>query len=147
VKKHLSVDVSGFLRGIEGGAQHIANAAMSALLKATWYTEEQAKGTHLFKDRSGRTRQSIKAKVNGWKSGFVKAGGAALFIENGTKAHVIRGNPYLRFTVNGQTLFRRMVHHPGTAPRPFMQEAADRGAVVFRLAAEHYVGEAIRRMR
>ena len=50
----------------------------------------------------------------------------------------------LRFEINGTVFFRRMVRHPGTAERPFMQHARDRGEVVAGYATEYYLDQAIR---
>lgn len=128
---------AGFVQAVE--------LAGRAAVKAT---EKAAKGTTLFKDRSGDTRESIKGEWQGARvGGFVRAGKAAGFLENGTKAHVIRGNPTLRFVSGGAVIFRRMVRHPGTSPRPFMHEAREIGATAAAYYAALFVGEAVRRTR
>lgn len=116
-------------------------------LKAGVATAESvAKSTPKWRDRTGETRGSIRATY-GVRTGKVVAGGASLFLENGTRAHVIRGNPLLRFVVNGETVFRRMVRHPGTRATHFMQDAKIAGEAAARLHVEHYVSEAVRRAR
>ena len=109
--------------------------------------EGSARGTDKFHDQSGGTRASIRSEVFGLE-GFVSAGGAAGFIEWGTAPHLIVAHGQaLRFTVNGQTLYRKMVNHPGTRERPFMREAAERGAIAAEYGAEFFVGAAIRGAR
>lgn len=49
-------------------------------------------------------------------------------VEYGTQPHIIRARPggVLAFPGAGGTVFAREVHHPGTAPQPFMGPAFDR---------------------
>ncbi|QNL30149.1 tail assembly chaperone [Gordonia phage Mariokart] len=51
----------------------------------------------------------------------------AAAVEKGTRPHVIRARnaDALHFKVGGRDIFAREVHHPGTRPRPFLQNAAD----------------------
>jgi hypothetical protein len=46
----------------------------------------------------------------------------ALFVHNGTRPHLIvpRRSTVLVFWSGGGTVFSRRVHHPGTAPNPFL---------------------------
>lgn len=130
--------------------QGIIQAAEHALQDGVEAAEKSAKATTLFQDRSGAggTRASIRGKAF-VSSGFVQAGGAARFLENGTRPHVIRAKngKVLRFMVNGETLFRRMVQHHGTTPRPFMHEARDVGEHVAVVSAEARVTEVVHRGR
>lgn len=76
--------------------------------------------------RSGKTRKSFRvtsvtqkrARVGGW---FV-----AYFIDAGPRPHDIRakGAGNLVFTVGGNTIFTRAVHHRGYAARPFRHRLA-----------------------
>ena len=58
----------------------------------------------------------------------MKAGGAgstapyAAAVEFGSAPHIIKAinAKALRFSVGGQTIFRKKVNHPGSFPRPFM---------------------------
>jgi hypothetical protein len=47
------------------------------------------------------------------------------FVHGGTRPHVIRPRhaQLLRFVVDGQVVYARVVHHPGTRPRPFLDRA------------------------
>lgn len=130
---------------LEAGVVQAISLTMRAVVADA---EKAARGTALWKDRSGETRGSIAGEWRGLSAGgFVRAGGASRFLEGGTRAHVIHGKPVLRFVVNGQVLFRRMVHHPGTKPRPFMAEARNVGELSAAFHAQYFVGEAVRRAR
>jgi hypothetical protein len=57
----------------------------------------------------------------------VRAGARhAIFIINGTKPHAIHARrvKFLRFMWHGRIVFRRSVWHPGTKPRPFLDDMA-----------------------
>jgi hypothetical protein len=133
------------LRRLSAGIQDAARLILAAAVEAT---VSSAKATKAFTDRRSNdgTRSTIKGTVAG-NFGRVRAEGAAVFLENGTKAHTItaRNGGMLRFFVNGQALFRRSVRHPGTRARPFMAEAARHGDRVIEYAAEIYISEAIAR--
>lgn len=133
-------------RGLRNLAAGIVQAAELTLRAAEDAAVASAKATTRFKDQTGGTRASIR-RVRTGLTGFVEARGAARFLEGGTRPHVIHGNPVLRFTVNGQVLYRRWVRHPGTAPRPFMEEAARVAFQTAEFAGEYYVNYAIQRAR
>ncbi len=98
-----------------------------------------ARRTTRFRDRTGRLRRSIlRGPVSGsFIAGTLRvevmAGGAggvsyAQHVHDGTRAHVIRPSrrEALRFVgEGGRFRFARLVRHPGTAPRPFMDDALD----------------------
>lgn len=50
---------------------------------------------------------------------------AALYVIGGTRPHVIRPvtAKALRFTVGGQVVYARLVHHPGNKPNDFLKQA------------------------
>lgn len=106
----------------------VHTAARSAMQTGVSAAVASAKATTQFKDQSGDTRKSIRGTVTSERRGFVKAGGAAGFLEYGTRAHlIIAKGRALRFETGGQAVYRRFVRHPGTKPRPFMHEARDVG--------------------
>lgn len=131
------------LRSLAAGIHQANTLALRAAVQAT---ETAARGTTLFKDKTGETRGSIHGEVLGTK-GFVEARGAARWLEDGTTPHLIeaRNAGALRFVVNGVTLYRRSVHHPGTRPRPFMQAAARIGAQALEYGVDYFFNYAIAR--
>ena len=143
----LAVDGRATLAGLELLEAGIVQASGLALRAGIKAAEESAKGTRLFKDKSGKTRESIRGVVESYRAGFVEAGGMSRLLESGTRPHLIYGKPMLRFEINGAVFYRRMVRHPGTAERPFMREARERGEIALAYGAEYFVGEAIARAR
>lgn len=107
--------------------------------------EDSAKHTTLFQDRSHDTRESIRQVRVSPTRGQVRVDGAGFYLENGTPPHqiVARRARYLHFFINGREFFRRAVQHPGTAERPFMQQARDRAELTADYAADFYVRYAI----
>jgi len=132
--------------GLRRVQQNIQAAAHFILAAGITAAEQSAKASTLYRDRSGKTRASVKGSINaGGMSGKVVARGASIFLENGTKAHTItaRNGGVLRFFVNGQAVFRRSVRHPGTGPRPTMGNARYHAELAIGYAAQIYLNEAI----
>lgn len=133
------------LQLLKAGIQHAAQEALRAGVDAAYAS---AVSTPRFRDRrppEEGTRGSIRHRIEGLQ-GFVEASGAARFLEYGTPPHVIVAHgKALRFTVEGQVLFRRWVKHPGTAARPFMHEARERGLQAAEFGVEVFVNAAIQR--
>ncbi len=115
-----------------------------ALRFAVDTASQAARETDLWNDKTGVTRRSIKGRVAD-DNGFVAAGGVAHWLEYGTRPHRIEGNPWLVFSVNGETVFARGVNHPGTKPRPFMSKARDAGAKSLEYNLNRLTVEAIRK--
>lgn len=133
------------LRDLGAGLQ---NNLSQAIRIATDAGFRDAKSTPMFKDRTGTLRESIGEEVDGL-SGKIFRGRKKYFgfVANGTRPHVIEGRNggMLRFVVNGTVMFRRRVHHPGTAPRPFMQHAYDVAARTLDAVGDRFVSAAVRR--
>jgi hypothetical protein len=80
-----------------------------------------ARGTVQVDD--GETLTSIATAVfHGpvYQSSEVSAGGAALFLEKGTKPHVIRSHGKYSLAHQRRDYFGPEVFHPGTRPYPFL---------------------------
>lgn len=80
--------------------------------------------------RTGRLRSSIRADPPRIFSlrGSLTVGSDleyAAMVNDGTRPHRIRPRTKraLRFVVNGQVVFARVVNHPGTKPNPFLDRA------------------------
>jgi hypothetical protein len=132
--------------GLRRLQQNLQGAAHFILAAGITAAEQSAKASTLYKDQTGKTRASVKGSINaGGLSGKVVGRGAAIFLENGTRAHTItaKNGGMLRFFVNGQAIFRRSVRHPGTGPRPTMGNARYHAEMAIGFASELYVNEAI----
>jgi len=93
---------------------------------------------------TGRLRASIRGEFSrGWtlRPRYTVSSDVeyAAMVNDGTRPHIIRPRnaQVLRFQVNGRTVFARVVHHPGTRPRPFLDRAlreiaAPRGYTIVR---------------
>lgn len=79
---------------------------------------------------TGRLRASIKGRANRtWtlRPQFTVSSNVdyASMVQDGTRPHIIRPRTKqaLKFTVGGQVVFAKVVHHPGTRARPFLDRA------------------------
>jgi len=138
------VNAMGLLEGA------IRNAAHQTLVSGVKAAHVSAKTTDLFKDGpDANLRKTIVMGIPEPFAGFVKAGGAAAkyarFVEAGTPPHDIRpkSGEALRFVVNGEVLFRKVVHHPGTAERPFMARAGVVGEQTLDYGLEVFIAPVI----
>lgn len=135
----ITANVGATSRALRGLSEAIATAAISTVKDTVAAIEQHAQHTRLFNDGPDKTtRDSIRGEAHGL-IGFVQAGGSAGFLEWGTRPHrIVAKGKALRFTVAGETIYRKWVQHPGTKPRPFMQEAARHGEEVAVVAAEYH---------
>jgi hypothetical protein len=92
-----------------------------------------AESSTAFQDHTFRLRTSIGSDVEGTYSSGKLVGRLyasapyAGFVEYGTRPHIIRAKnkPFLAWQVGGIWYRARVVHHPGTAPRPFLRPAVN----------------------
>jgi hypothetical protein len=134
--------------------------------EAAGYAKALARETPLFRNRTGKLRQSIRLVERSELEFRLIAGGPgvryALFVERGTRAHWIPDSPFaipggvsspsnpqpgrklLRFVgSNGGIVFVRRVWHRGTSPRPFMQEARNDAEQAIVRFVDSHVGSAL----
>lgn len=85
--------------------------------------------------KTGKLKNSLKYKISndGTRSVIKASASHGIFIENGTKAHIIRAKKAkaLRFEVGGQVIFAKEVRHPGTKANPFLKPAFDEHSIKF----------------
>ncbi|MCL4430245.1 MAG: hypothetical protein M1167_05785 [Chloroflexi bacterium] len=76
---------------------------------------------------TGRLAQSIVKEIGDGEVRIAALAPYAMYVVNGTSPHEIRpvNTRVLAFSVKGKMVFASLVHHPGTKPNPFMQEAAE----------------------
>ncbi len=142
------IDTSGFRAGLRALLANIENGAQAALQDAAHATEQAARNTQSFDDKTGQLRASIHTGPIRFGSTFVEAGAEhAGWIEDGTKGpYEIRAKGRaLRFEMNGTTVFRKSVMHPGIKARHFMRDAAIEGQTVMQRSLESNTDGAIRR--
>ena len=78
--------------------------------------------------RSIREDEIVAAGPLKLEGGVTAHADYAAAVHEGSRPHVIvpRRASVLRFEVGGRTVFARRVQHPGTKPRPFLRNAAER---------------------
>lgn len=140
------IEASATLRGLTTLERRILDVARMQLYEVVRVALRSAQETTLFRDRTGALRSKLGIVDTGaFEKRVVSRARHSIFIENGTRAHEIRPKnaKLLRFTVGGQTVFARKVQHPGTAKRPFMENAARAGGQAARILFDEGVAKAI----
>lgn len=113
--------------------RQIGTAMAYAVSHTVTVITAKMRNEHRWKDVTGATRKTIQGTYLATKlgaTGHIRAGANAILLNDGTRPHRIeaRNGKALRFTSGGQTIFRRGVNHPGTAPDPFLTAAEDAAA-------------------
>ena len=144
----LEIDTKRARSGLTSLKAGIFNAEVLIIKAGIKAAEDSAKATTLWKDQTGETRKSIHGVFERGAygpRGYVEAKGASYWLENGTRPHeiVARRKQALHFFVNGQEFFRKRVQHPGTAEKPFMAQARERGEMAVEYAADFYIQYAV----
>jgi len=115
-----TIDAVAFLQGLHVIEVGLRRAVHDAVRDAVQATEDAAKATTLYNDRTGDLRKSTRGEMKFSVNGTVKAGG--------------KDAPYGAFVNNGTS---RM------AARPFMEDAAKVGERVLDYGLEYYCDQAI----
>ena len=127
------------VRGTGSVFVHIDQNAVANLARSAGPVDVYTKGKanqvasvarRLVPVKTGTLRASIKVQqARDLKGRYsvsydVEAGAKyAAYVHEGTRPHVIEGNPLLVFQVGGATVFTRRVNHPGTKANPFLLRA------------------------
>lgn len=119
-----SADITRLAEALRKSGKEADATTQSVLIEAANYilTEMEVR----VPVASGRMKASLGIKVELDRVIIGPDVPYAGFVEFGTKPHDIRPkspNGVLVFTVNGQRVFARVVHHPGTKAQPFVEEA------------------------
>jgi hypothetical protein len=122
-----SADVSRLAEALRRTAVESGATTQEVLIQSS--NQIMAEMLVLVPVRSGKLRGSIGIKVEGDKviiGPDVTVAPYAPFVEFGTQPHDIKpkkAGGVLVFTVGGKKVFARKVHHPGTAPHPYVVPA------------------------
>lgn len=93
-------------------------------------------------ERDGTLRREVQERIDSPYAGAVEFQAPhAIYVYEGTAPHTIEARPgrTLRFVVNGATLFRRRVRHPGTKPNRFLDRAVRRAQPAIERAGEGWL--------
>ena len=115
-----TIDASAFLQDLHIIEVELRKAVHDAVRDAVQATEEAAKATTLYQDRTGDLRKSTRGEMKFSINGTVKAGG--------------KDAPYGAFVNNGTSMM---------AARPFMDDARAVGEKVLDYGLEYYCDQAI----
>lgn len=135
-----TIDIADLGPWLESYAETIGTSYDDAARKVVAEKAEEVRvlASRYAPRRTGRLANSITVRYadDGYTAEVYSDVPYAPFMEFGTgtrgefpgTAYVIRPvkGTYLKFTVNGKTIFTKKVVHPGVAPRPFLRPAFDR---------------------
>lgn len=131
-----SIDSSAFRKWLSAAGSKLRAETTTALKQSAQAAALFARVSRLYRSHTYGLQKSITGRLVGPDHAQTSATAKyATFVENGTRDHDIRKNKAagkpLAFMWKGQLMFRQWVHHPGTKPRPFMQEARDKAEPLF----------------
>jgi hypothetical protein len=77
----------------------------------------------------GRMGKKVNAVIVGKHVRIESSHPATMYVIKGTRKHIIRPRyrKVLKFTSRGNTVFAKVVHHPGTKPNDFLTKALRMG--------------------
>jgi len=127
------IDGSGLVNWCKETAAKLQSQTQQALQRTATTAATYAKLSRLYKSHTYNLRNSIRTRVSPGKAQVSANARYASWVENGTRPHEIlpRRKKVLRFVQHGEVRFAKRVFHPGTKPRPFMQEAQDKATPLF----------------
>lgn len=114
--------------------EQIVNQVLEEALQELKATAPEDAGLYKFemkKENATRQGNIIKGRVYNDSTVYTSDGreySLGEILEYGTKPHLIRPveSNYLHFNVNGNDVFTKLVHHPGTMPQPHWQPVIDK---------------------
>ena len=136
----MSIDGRAFLKDLHQLCfVDVPAESRRAMQDAVREAERDVKNTSAFKDVTGNLRNKTVGVVLDSTRGELRSSPHyALYIENGTRPHVIPGNPRLNFYWQkvGLDVSFNSVNHPGNTARHYMEHAGKWGELVL----EHQLG-------
>lgn len=137
-------DLKSVLQKFKGVPDRLERTLSMALRMSADEAAGEAKERHDYTDRSSNLTNSIgydgptgSFRNNDLEAAVSAGAGYAVFVELGTRAHVIvpKYRKALRFPAAGGFVFARKVNHPGTRARYFIRNAVQ--ATLPRLVSNH----------
>lgn len=121
-----SADITALAERLRRAGQNSQQALLDTLMQAATYIAETMKS--LCPVDTGNLRDSIGVRSQGDSIVIgpdLEQAPYAGYVEFGTAPHEIRPKTAkaLRFTIGGQVVFARVVHHPGTKPAYYVARA------------------------
>jgi len=146
----VAVNVEGTKRALAKFALDLEVACSVAIGEALEAAENAARNAikATTKRRTGALEDKLQGVMLSTTSGkFFALAEHARYIDEGTPPHIIaaKGGRWLRFEQAGTVMFRRVVRHPGTKPRPFVASAQASGQMALRNTLNQIVNQMVRR--
>lgn len=103
-----------------GVRQELDAAAMALLVRKARAVQREARAM-----APGRMGRRVNAVIVGKHVRIESSHPATMYVIKGTRPHIIRPRvrKVLKFTVQGHTVFAKVVHHPGTRKNDFLTKA------------------------
>jgi hypothetical protein len=116
----------------------------------SWVIEAGEIGVEIMRDEAPEKTGALKASIIAYrtKAYTIKIGPTvshAVYVEFGTRPHVIAGKPVLSWIdeATGLRVWAAFVHHPGTLANPFVSRSRRRMSEVFRELVIRKLKEAV----
>jgi hypothetical protein len=141
-----SIEGSDALRHLATVERRILDAVRIGIGQAVRVAYRAAATSTVFKDRTGELRGRIDIVDTGaFRKRLISRAKHSKWVNSGTQSHVIepKNGAFLVFKIGGRTIYARKVNHPGTQPRPFMDNAAAAGSQAMKIILDEAVEKAI----
>lgn len=124
---YVKVDVSQVERLADDLARNAGRVDIGArAIVAKVGEDTAARAQELAPVDTGTLKSSISADIDGLVAEIGPTVEYGAYVEEGTLPHlIVADGGFLHFVDEGHDVYARVVHHPGTAPQPFMAPAAD----------------------
>lgn len=160
----ISIDASELLRNLKTIERRILDSARIGMDTVVKVAYRSIKESTLFKDRTQELRGTTDiVDLGAFKKRLIMRAPWAKYVNDGTRPHPIwpkaaksfvgpvragqsrggKGSHLLRFVIGGRVVFARMVNHPGTEPRPVLENAAAAGGQAMKIILEEGAERAV----
>ena len=116
----IEIDISDYEIKINRLVSGLPEFIPRMMIEGSKIIEEEMKSSVPVK--TGFLRDSISSQVDTDSAVISTNSGYGKFVDEDTAPHIIRGNPFLRFEINGQEFIRRQINHPGTKGQHFREK-------------------------
>lgn len=149
----MKLNAKAFLADLRTLVEDIEQGAIDAVGKAVAEATKYAQTTTLFQDRTTDLRTKIYPYHSRYEGSVTASASYALYVNAGTRPHTIQASGNrggdgrrLYFVYQGvqwNVPLPRALRHPGTKPRPFMDEAKEWGELALQQSADRNMQDAI----
>lgn len=124
VSVYLAIDTSNFDSLAEKLGANLPQLKDRILWKGALIVEDNFRA--IMPKRTGHMESTVTAEVSGDSAKIGEHSGYGIFVNEGTRPHIIKGNPLLAFERGGRTIIVRSVRHPGTRGQHFAEKTVSK---------------------